>query len=433
MTGFDPRALLPADAGYDAAGRLRVGGCDLAQLARAVGTPAYVYAEADLRDRAGRFAQQVRAHGGPGAAAHFALKALPCRAALRLAGEAGLGWEASSGGELRLALDAGADPAQGIWTGADKDEQALAHAVGAGLGLLVLDSDDDLRRADAAARAAGVRQDVLLSLVPCADADGIRRDARTGQLDRKGGFALTGGAADRAVTLLGHAPGLRAVGAHLHLGARLYDHVGAALRQAAAFLARTSVAAEVLDVGGGPNAPVSRTSPSAPTLEAHIARRVHQARDALARAGLPAARLVFEPGRSLTGPAGLTLYRVRAVKPGVRTYVVVDGGLHENARPLLYGTAQEVLPVQASSAAPALVSIAGMTAEAGDVLAWDVQLPLPRVGDLLAIPATGAYVHAMAGNWNLQPRPPVVFCAHGRHRVVVRRETHAEVIARDLG
>ena len=409
--------LLPADSTVEA-GRLTVGGCDAVALAREFGTPAYVLAERDLRERA-RTATRALAehHEGPGEIV-FASKALPCTAVLRLFAEEGLGCDVASGGELHLALRAGFDPARLYLHGNAKSDDELRMALDAGVGTIVLDNPQEAERLEALARR---RQRVLIRVTPGIDAD-THAAILTGQAGSKFGMPP----ADATAVAERPWEHLEVEGLHVHIGSQLF--APEPWRRAAAALAAVGRFG-TYDLCGGLAVPYTREDP--PTdLAAWVALMADAAREAFG-GGF---RLVLEPGRALVAPAGLTLYTVQAVKPGAagELIVAVDGGMSDNLRPMLYGAAYEAAIADRVGEDGEPCQVVGKHCESGDVLVRDARLPAPRPGDVLAVPVTGAYSHAMANNYNGVPRPPVVMCAGGEARVVVRRETYEDLHVRDL-
>jgi diaminopimelate decarboxylase len=401
--------VYPAGSRLNERGRLEVGGCDVLELAREFGTPAYVYAEDDMRARARAYFEAFRARTDRFEVI-YAGKAFPCTAVFRLFGEEGLSADVASGGELHLALAGGFDPGRIYMHGNNKSQAELDYAIEERVGHIVVDSFDEIERL----RGRAVR--VLLRVTP-----GIRPSThsyiQTGQEDSKFGF----GPADvpRAVEACAGA-GLELRGLHAHIGSQVID--------LEAFERLTEVLAgmgewPLLNLGGGLG--IAYTAEDAPpSIDEYVG--------ALARRAPAGVTLLCEPGRSLVGNAGVTIYTVGTVKriPGVRTYVAVDGGMSDNLRPMLYGARYEA-EIADRFGGDELCTIAGMHCESGDILVRDVRLDDPRPGDVLVTPATGAYGHAMANNYNAVPRPPVVFCRDGDARVVVRRETYADLASRD--
>jgi len=429
----DPIAGSPAypiGSRVNESGHLEVGGCDVVEVAREFGTPAFVYAPDDIRARAGAFRAALAARDADGEIL-FASKAAPITAIYALARDEGLGVDVASGGELHFALRAGFDPARIYMHGNNKSAAELRFAFDAGVGHIIVDSLDEIARADALLAERGGSQQVLIRLTP-----GIKPSThsyvQTGQLDSKFGFGIDDGRAQRAVAAVAASRHLELAGFHAHIGSQILElePYVKAIEALAAFAA--PLEPRVLNVGGGLGISYGGDE-GPPAIDEYVGVKVEAVRR-LFGAG-PAPRILLEPGRSLVGNSGLTLYTVGTVKevPGVRTYVAVDGGMSDNLRPMLYGSRYEAL-ISDRAAAPARsrVTIAGKHCESGDVLVADAELADPRPGDVLVTPATGAYGYAMANNYNGVPRPPVIFCSGGDARVVVRRETYEDLTARDV-
>jgi diaminopimelate decarboxylase len=406
--------VYPLGSRLNAAGRLEIGGCDVVELAREFGTPAYVYAEDDLRERARATVAAFAAHTDDFEVL-YASKAFPCTAALRIFAAEGLSCDVASGGELHLALGAGFDPERIYMHGNNKTEAELEHALASDVGHVIVDSFDEIDRLERV--AAGRPQRVLLRVTP-----GIRPETHykiaTGQEDSKFGIPLA--ELSSAVERCARA-GLEVRGLHAHIGSQVfdldvYDTLAEVLAEAGEF--------PVVNMGGG--------FAVAYTRHQHPPRAAEYAQKMLER--LPkGVRVLCEPGRSLVANAGVTIYTVGTVKqvPGVRTYVAVDGGMSDNIRPMLYDAVYEAeIADRFGDSTPC--RLVGMHCESGDVLIEQAALADPRPGDVLTVPATGAYGHAMASNYNALRRPPVVFCRDGDARVVVRRETYEDLTARDV-
>jgi diaminopimelate decarboxylase len=406
--------VFPAGSRIDERGRIEIAGCGVVELAAEFGTPAYVYSEDDLRARARQtvaaFAERTESFE-----VLYASKSLTCTAAYRLFAEEGLSCDVASGGELHMALRGGFDPERIYMHGNNKSEAELGAALEAGIGHVVVDSLDEIERLERL--AAGRRQRVLLRVTP-----GIRPDTHekiaTGQEDSKFGIpvATLPVAVERC-----EAAGLEVRGLHAHIGSQVFDLD--VYRRLAEVLVAAGDYPEV-NMGGG--FAVAYTRDQAPPPAAAYAEAMLER--------LPEGiRLLCEPGRSLVANPGVSLYTVGTVKevPGVRRYVAVDGGMADNIRPMLYGAAYEAeIADRVGDSTPC--RLVGMHCESGDVLIEEARLEDPRVGDVVVVPATGAYGHSMASNYNAVPRPPVIFCSEGDARVVVRRETYEDLTARDV-
>ena len=418
-------AVLPIGSRVNAAGHLEVGGCDVVEVAEEFGTPAYIYAEDDLRARARAYREAFARRGVDGEVL-FASKAFPATAAYKLFAEEGLSVDVASGGELHIALAAGFDPARIHMHGNNKTDEEILMAARAGIGHLILDSFDEIERCE---RLLDEPIKVLIRVTP-----GVKPSTHdfitTGQLDSKFGFGMgdeTGAA--RAIERVLGAEKLELVGLHAHIGSQIFELEPYRL----AIAALGDLAGDwckVVDVGGGLGVAYTEDD-RPPSIDDYVGVKVEGVREVFGEG----VRMMIEPGRSLVANAGITAYRVGTVKeiPGIRTYVAVDGGMSDNLRPMLYGSRYEALIAdRPTAAADSLVTVAGMHCESGDVIVRDANLATPAVGDVLVTPATGAYGHAMANNYNGVTRPPVIFCSGGEARAVVRRENYDDLTARDV-
>ena len=411
-------AAWPLASRLTQAGRLEVAGCDAIELAERFGTPDYLLAEYDLRARARAVREALEARA-PGGEVLFASKALPVTAVYRLMADEGLSVDVASGGELHMALAAGIDPGRIYLHGNAKDEAELRAALRAGVGCVVVDNADDLRRLEALAPGRPVR--VLLRVNPDVAGD-THAFISTGQAESKFGVPLS--QAPAMIEALEASSAVTLEGIHVHIGSQLLDlqpfeRAAAALAQLGPF--------PTYDLGGGLGV-AYHGGEEAPSLEEWI-DAVVGATDA--NLG-PGKRVLLEPGRALVANAGVTLYRVVTVKTGgAITWVAVDGGMSDNLRPMLYGARYEAQVADRFGGGVAC-RLVGKHCESSDVIVRDADLADPRPGDVIAVPATGAYGHALANNYNGVPRPPVVLCRDGDAKVVVRRETYDDLLARDV-
>jgi len=420
--------LLPDTSAITADGHLSVGGVDLLELAEQVGTPVFVYDEDHTRARC----REAVAGFGPGVA--YATKAFLCKAMVALALEEGMALDVSTGGELAVALAGGASGERLVCHGNNKSSEELAAALRAGVGRIVVDSFDEIGRlralaaTGAASGPAGHRQRLLVRVTPGIEAH-THEYVRTGQEDTKFGFSLASGAAAEAVEALGRLEDFELVGVHAHIGSQIFE-VSAFAEEVAAlspFVVENHLSECCIGGGLGVAYVEGEVAPSI----SEWARAVHSA---ASLAGLPSSvRLTAEPGRAIVASAAVTLYRVGTIKrlPGLRSYVAVDGGMSDNPRPVLYGSGYEAfLPRAPLAPRPLCTRVVGKHCESGDVIVDDARLPSDLVvGDVLATPVTGAYGFAMSSNYNRVLRPPVVFVSGARARVVVRRETIADLLA----
>ncbi|MFE1384044.1 diaminopimelate decarboxylase [Streptomyces sp. NPDC058740] len=433
-TASDDLSVWPASTAEHPHGRLSVGGVPLDEVAGSHGTPVYVLDEAEVRERCRTYRDAF-----PEADVHYAAKAFLCRALAHWVEEEGLGLDVCSAGELELAVTTGFPAERILLHGNAKSPEDLRTALRLGVGRIVIDSPVEIARI-AAAVGPGERQGVLLRVTPGIGA-GSHAKIRTGSDDQKFGLSLRDGHAQHAIARILDQPRLRLTGLHCHLGSQITDirPYLVAVRRLVGLMARTRDAHGVvlteLDLGGGHGIAYR---PGDPALDlTALARRVRaELVESCAGAGLPVPRLIVEPGRAVTGPAGVAVYRVLTVKATPeRFFVAVDGGMSDNPRPALYGVRYAPRLIgRRSEAAPRRATVVGRHCEAGDVLAEDVRLPSDvRPGDLLAVPVAGAYHLSMASSYNMVGRPPVVAVSDGASRLLVRRETLADLRARDVG
>ena len=420
-------AAFPAASRLDEEGVLEIGGCNVLELAREFGTPAYIAAEEDLEAQARAFVQAARASAHPDMHVVFASKAFPCTAVFALFAREGLWCDTASGGELHLALKAGFAPERIVMHGNAKSEAELRMALRHRVGLIVVDNFDEIERLQALVAEGllgdrGEGQPVLLRVTP--DVKGETHEKiSTGQADSKFGFSMADAA--EAISRTQAARGLDLRGLHAHIGSQLLELEP--FRLAARALAGLGDF-PVLDLGGGLGVRYTAEQPEPPSVESYVSAVA----DAVLRETRSTPeRLLIEPGRALTANAVVTIYSVESVKQNVSRWVAVDGGMSDNLRPMLYGASYEAEVVGRFGGATECV-LAGKHCESGDVIARAVKLDEPRPGDVIVTPATGAYGMAMANNYNGVPRPPLVFCRGGDARLVVRRESFDELNGRDV-
>ena len=434
-------------------GSVAIAGVPVHSLAERFGTPLYVLDEADLRGRARAFREAFEAafaQVGASVDVYYAGKAFLSKAVARWVQDEGLAVDTSTGGELATALAAGVPGDRIGLHGNNKSDAEIAAAIDAGVGRIVADSLVEISRLSAAAVERGVEVPVMVRVTTGVHAGGHEHIA-TAHEDQKFGLSLAhdeGADSPAMAALLAvlAAPGLRLVGIHSHIGSQILEPDGfvvaarRVLELRAELAARTGVLVDEVDLGGGYG--VGYLPGEVPLDPERVAKEVAQGVEAVAHElGTPLPRFSLEPGRSIVGPAGLTLYTVGTVKPVrldggfVRTYVSVDGGMSDNIRPALYGARYHAEVVGRSSSADEVPArVVGKHCESGDIVVHDVALPGDvAAGDLLAVPVTGAYGRSMASNYNLVPRPAVVAVRDGEARVLVRRETIADLLSLDQG
>ena len=434
-----PRNLVRGDDGG-----VSIAGVTVTALAREYGTPLFVIDEDDFRSRCREMAE---AFGG-GDYVHYAAKAFLCSEIAGWIDQEGLALDVCSGGELAVALHAGFPPERIALHGNNKSVAELAAAVNAGVGHVVVDSTTEIERLDAIAGAAGVVQDVLIRVTVGVEAH-THEFISTAHEDQKFGLSLASGAAMDAVRQVFRTDNLRLVGLHSHIGSQIFDVAGfeiaahrviGLLRDVVAeFGVEKTAQISIVDLGGGLGISyVPQDDP--PPLHELAAKLDAIVRSESAAVGLPAPRLVVEPGRAIAGPGTVTLYEVGTVKDvaisasATRRYVSVDGGMSDNIRTSLYGAEYDArLVSRFSEASPTLARIVGKHCETGDIVVRDTWVSEDvRPGDLLAVAATGAYCYSMSSRYNLLGRPAVVAVRDGNARLILRRETVADLLSLEV-
>ncbi|WCN36838.1 diaminopimelate decarboxylase [Aneurinibacillus uraniidurans] len=418
-------------------GHLEIGGCDAADLVRTYGTPLYVYDEALIREKCQTYVKAFEETGFRFQVA-YASKAFMCMKMCRLVAEENMSLDVVSGGELYTALKAGFPAARIHFHGNNKTEDELVMALDAGIGCFVVDNFYELEILNDLAREREVIVPIMLRLTPGIEAH-THEYISTGQDDSKFGFGVATGQALAAVKHALDKEAVRLLGIHSHIGSQIFDTVGfvGAVEVLGAFLEQvrteTGYEVEVLNLGGGFGIRYTEEDTPLPVDE-YVKVITDEVRRQFSARAYRMPEIWIEPGRSIVGDAGTTLYTVGSIKdiPGIRKYVAVDGGMTDNIRPALYQAKYEAALANKMNEQPAeTVSIAGKCCESGDMLIWDYMLPEAKPGDILAISCTGAYGYSMANNYNRIRRPAVVFVKDGRAEVVVERETYDDLIKND--
>jgi diaminopimelate decarboxylase len=410
-------SLLPPSATID--GRdMRVGGCSLTDLAAEFGTPAFIIDEQAVRDRARAYRDGMAARNERSRVC-FAVKSFPSASMIGVLASEGLGLDVVGGGELQIALAAGADPAGIVMHGNAKSDEDIQAALDAGIGYIILDGFDDI---DRVGRLARRRTPVLLRVSPGVESATHAALATGGKASK---FGIPVDQVPAALARIAAAPMIDMRGLHAHIGSQILN-----LDQFEAEVEALASLGEfgVYDLGGGLGVRYESTD-VAPHIDEYLERLVTAAHRHLGT-GI---ELLVEPGRSLVAPAGLTLYRVVTIKHAGRVHVAVDGGMGDNLEHSLYGQRFSPMVVGRWEEPEVTADLVGRHCEAGDILTPDVRLRSPRIGDLVVVPVTGAYCFTMCNNYNGALRPPVIYCADGIARLGVRRETHGELIAREVG
>jgi diaminopimelate decarboxylase len=428
----------PVTTQRNATGELEIGGVSLVDLGNEFGTPVYVYDEQTLRQTARGFREAFTA-AYPNSRVVYAGKAFLTTAIVQILRQEGLGLDVVSGGELAVGLRGGMPPHEITLHGNNKSEEELREALDAGVGAIVIDNEHDIDLLAPLVTGHAVPIPVMMRINPGVDVH-THRKISTGLADSKFGLPIISGQAEAAVARLSKTPGLDLVGYHAHVGSQLFDPeaivttVDELLAFAAAMRNRYGVEVRQLSPGGGFGiAYVEGDTPLGPAEWATlIARAVRSGCD---RHALPLPTLTIEPGRAIVGPAGVALYTVGSIKdlPGIRTYVAVDGGMADNIRPSLYEAVYSAeIANRLADGVPGEVTIAGKYCESGDVLIDHIDLPPVAPGDMLALPAAGAYCLSMASNYNMALKPAVVLVNDGSVRLIRRRETYDDLLRCDI-
>ena len=432
-----PQSVFPDTAEVDAHGQLMLGGCRATDLAEEYGTPVYVMDEETLRARCRTFIGEFRKLH-PDTNVSYACKAYINPALAKLFQEEGMGFDVVSGGELALTVSAQIPMDEVYFHGNNKTPQELSEALEHSIGWVVVDSFHELQLLDDLAGQAGKTQDILIRVSPGVDPH-THVYTTTGVLDSKFGFSIQTGHAAEAVRLGLAAKNLNLRGLHFHLGSPIFELepyrvvTDLVLRFAAEFR-EEGFEMQRFSPGGGFAISYTR-SQKPPLVSAYAETIVSTMTAACEDLGLELPTLVIEPGRAIIGTAGVALYRIGGIKdvPGVRKFVSVDGGMGDNIRPALYQAEYEVVAANKADWEPEeKVTIAGKYCESGDLLVSDVMLPKLESGDLLAIPAAGAYGPSMASNYNMNPRPPMVLVKDGQSRLIRRRESYQDLMRYDV-
>ncbi len=413
-------------------GYLEIGGCDVVELAKQYGTPLYIFDEETVVKKAEEYTACLQEL--PDSEVIFAGKAFLTVGMCRLLDSLGLSLDVVSGGELYTALQAEFPAGRIYFHGNNKSSDELKMALQAGVGRIVVDNIQELNLVSNFAQEMGIRAKILLRVTPGVEAH-THSYIQTGQLDSKFGIGMQSEQALAVVQLADTLPGIDLRGVHCHIGSQIFDIscFDVAIDLMVQFLAqvlRNGIQLHELDLGGGLG--VRHTIDDEPVSIAEFGDLlVTSVKQATNKYQIPVPKIMIEPGRSLVGEAGTTIYQVGAIKeiPGIRTYASVDGGMGDNPRVALYQAKYHVIAAnKANKTADKIYTIAGKCCESGDMLVHDAPLPTLEAGDILAILSTGAYNYSMASNYNQLPRLAVVTVYKGSSDILVERETYADLV-----
>ena len=423
-------------------GHLEIGGCDAVDLAKNFGTPLYVFDEKYIRDMMRVYRDTIEKEYGGNGLVLYASKAFSCMAIYRIAAQENIGVDVVSGGELYTAVKAGF-PAEKIYMhGNNKLLRELEFAVDAGVGTIVVDSYDEADMLDDIAKAKGVEQNVLIRINPGVEAH-THAFVQTARTDSKFGFSISDGTAEKMSAYILKKEHLNLKGYHCHIGSQIFEKQSFVLaaQKAMDFMAMIKsdlgFEADTLNIGGGfgiwytdDDAKISVDG-----YAAYLEALISAVKEKASELGLKRPYLLIEPGRSIVGEAGITLYTVGAIKdiPGIKKYVAIDGGMFDNPRYALYQSKYTVLLAnRADEACTEKVTIAGKCCESGDLIAVDVPLPEARRGDIAAVLSTGAYNYSMASNYNRNFIPPAILVHGGKAEYIVKPQTYDDLVRNDV-
>ena len=426
----------------DQNGHLEIGGCDAVELAKKFGTPLYVMDEKYIRDMCRVYRDTIEKKYGGNGLVLYASKAFSCMAVYKIAQQENIGVDVVSGGELYTAVKAGF-PADKIYMhGNNKLRSELEYALECGVGTIVVDAYSELDMLDGLAGKCGKKQDILLRVNPGVEAH-THHFIQTAKTDSKFGFSLSDGTAEKITEYALGKKNLRLRGYHCHIGSQIFEKQSFRLAadKMMAFMSgmkqKFGFVADKLNLGGGYG--IWYTDEDAKISSAQYALYLDAVVDEIkAKAkeySLGEPYLLIEPGRSIVGEAGVTLYTVGAIKeiPGVKKYVAVDGGMFENPRYALYQAKYTaVLANRMNDKADDVVTVAGKCCESGDIVCANVPLPKAKTGDILAVLSTGAYNYSMASNYNRNPIPPVVLAGEGHADYIVKPQTFEDIVRNDV-
>ena len=423
----------------NSSGHLAVGGVDTVELANEYGTPLYVMDEQVVRNSLRLFHDSMNKYYNGNGEVHYASKAFSCMEMCRIVASEGDGLDVVSIGELYTAVKSGFPMEKIGFHGNNKTNEELEYAVKVGVGHIIVDNIDELHRLEKISAEKGAQPNIMFRIKPGIDAH-THDFVKTGQIDSKFGFALETGEAFEAVKEAVSCKNVRLFGLHCHIGSQIFDI--APFEEAAkvmlAFIAKIknelNYEIEGLNLGGGFGIKYVAENDPKP-FEVYLEKVSEVVKSECASLGLKLPKMFIEPGRSIAGPAGITLYTVGARKeiPNIRTYISVDGGMADNPRYILYGSEYDaVVANKAGEERSEKVTIAGKCCESGDLIGEKMPLQHAESGDIIAVCATGAYNYSMSSNYNRLQKPAVVFVNNGKSRIAVKRETLDDIIRNDI-
>ena len=431
--------MISESVGVNSEGHLTCGGADCVELAKEYGTPLYVFDEGLIRKTCAEFKASIDEFYGGNGKVLFASKAFSCKEMYRIVKSENLGADVVSGGELYTALSAGFAPHDIFFHGNNKTDSEIEYALKSGVGRLVVDNMTELETIERIAASLGVNAHIILRVKPGVDAH-THNYIRTGQIDSKFGFALENGEAMEAALKAVRYSNITLKGFHCHIGSQIFDtapfcDTAAIMVQFMSdFREKSGVTVSELNLGGGFGVKYLETDGALP-FKLFMEKVSVALKDKAKELEYPIPKIFIEPGRSIVGPAGVTLYTVGNIKTikDVRTYVSIDGGMGDNPRYALYQAAYDIeIANKAGQPKDYIATVAGKCCESGDLIQEHAPMQTPEVGDIMAVLTTGAYNYSMASNYNRIPRPAAVMVHNGESRVIIRRETYEDIVRNDI-
>lgn len=431
--------MISESVGVNAKGNMTFGNADCVELATQFGTPLYVFNEAHIRKNCREFKTSIDEYYGGNGMTMYASKAFSCKEMYRIIAEEGLGCDVVSGGELYTALSVGFEPKNILFHGNNKTLDELQYALKSGVGHIIVDNATELLNIEKIASEFGIKANIMLRIKPGVDCH-THHYIRTGQIDSKFGFALENGEAMDIALKAAEYEHINLCGFDCHIGSQIFetepfcDAAVIMLNFMNEFRKKSGITVGELDLGGGFGVKYVENDGALP-FKVFIEKVSEALKKASAEMQYPMPKIYIEPGRSIVGEAGLTLYKVGAVKTikDVRTYVAIDGGMTDNPRYALYQAEYDIEIANKYNQPKDFVgTVAGKCCESGDLIQENAPMQTPEVGDIMAVLTTGAYNYSMASNYNRLCRPAAVMVNNGEPRVIIKRETYEDLIKNDI-
>ncbi len=431
--------MISESVSVNASGHMTIGGADCVDLAQQYGTPLYVFDEALIRKTCREYRDSINEFYGGKGMAMYASKAFSCKEMYRIVDSEGLGCDVVSGGELYTALSVGFNPKNIMFHGNNKSPDELEYAVKSGIGHIVVDNITELETIEKIASGLSLKANIMLRIKPGIDCH-THDYIRTGQIDSKFGFALENGEAMEIAIGTLKCKNINLLGFHCHIGSQIFetepfcDSAVVMLKFMSEFKAKTGVTVGELNLGGGFGVKYVENDDALP-FKVFMEKVSAVMKNVCAELNYPMPKIYIEPGRSIVGPAGVTLYTVGSVKTikDIRTYVSIDGGMADNPRYALYNAEYDVeIANKYNQPKDFIGTVAGKCCESGDLIQENAPMQTPEVGDILAVLTTGAYNYSMASNYNRLCRPAAVMVNNGESRVIIKRETYEDLIKNDI-